>query len=105
MEKKFTRRVENFVCENCGEHVQGDGYTNHCPNCLHSKHVDKNPGDRLARCGGIMKPTDLKQGRKDFTITFVCERCGHTRKNRTAANDNMEKIIELSTGNHPRKRR
>ena len=105
MAKKFTRQIEDFVCENCGVHVEGDGYTNHCPNCLYSKHVDKNPGDRLAQCGGMMKPTALEKGRKGFMITFVCERCGHIRRNRTADNDNMETIIKISKGEYPGKRR
>ena len=37
---KFKRKKENFVCENCGAEVKGDGFTNHCPKCLYSKHVD-----------------------------------------------------------------
>lgn len=101
MAKKFTRRVEDFICENCGEFVKGNGYTNHCPSCLCSKHVDKNPGDRLAQCGGIMKPTALEKGRKGFKITFVCEKCGHKRRNRTLDNDNMKAIIEISKGEIP----
>ncbi|HYC79501.1 MAG TPA: RNHCP domain-containing protein, partial [Candidatus Binatia bacterium] len=54
--KLFQRTPENFVCENCGTKVSGNGYTNHCPNCLYSKHVDNNPGDRLNKCHGLMEP-------------------------------------------------
>lgn len=39
--KNFTRVIEDFICENCGTEVKGNGYTNHCPKCLWSKHVDK----------------------------------------------------------------
>ncbi len=41
----FTVIDEEFDCENCGKHVSKLGYScrNHCPYCLHSKHVDKNP--------------------------------------------------------------
>ena len=44
----FTKIDEEFICENCGKKVKKLGYTcrNHCPYCLHSKHVDVNPGDR-----------------------------------------------------------
>ena len=44
---RFTEIDEEFVCENCGKKVPKLGYScrNHCPYCLHSKHVDKNPGD------------------------------------------------------------
>ncbi|MBD3225447.1 MAG: RNHCP domain-containing protein, partial [Caldithrix sp.] len=98
-------RKEDFVCENCGEAVKGDGYTNHCPHCLHSKHVDINPGDRLSKCGGMMKPASLEKSRKGFTITFVCEKCGQSKKNRTADNDDMDTIIEISKGEYPGKGR
>ena len=52
--KKFIKVKEDFVCEHCGAEVKGDGYTNHCPKCLWSKHVDVHPGDRAAECGGMM---------------------------------------------------
>ena len=58
--KKFQKRVEDFCCENCGTEVTGNGYTNHCPKCLYSKHVDINPGDRLNSCGSMMKPTNIE---------------------------------------------
>jgi len=57
--KKFKRTKENFTCENCGFLVEGDGYTNHCPRCLWSKHVDINPGDRCSNCFGMMEPIDV----------------------------------------------
>ena len=41
----FTEIDESFICENCGKKVEKLGYScrNHCPYCLHSKHVDINP--------------------------------------------------------------
>ena len=46
--KQFTKRDEEFICENCGKKVEKLGYTSrdHCPHCLCSKHVDCFPGDR-----------------------------------------------------------
>jgi len=105
MAKRFTRLIEDFFCENCNNTVKGDGYTNHCPHCLHSKHVDINPGDRLSNCGGRMRPVFLENSRKGFVITFECEKCGQLKKNRAAENDNMDVVIELSKGEYPRKRR
>ena len=58
--KQFVRRREDFVCEHCGTKVVGDGYTNHCPKCLWSKHVDIMPGDRAEDCQGLMRPIDIK---------------------------------------------
>ena len=104
MARRFSRRIEDFVCENCGELVEGNGYTNHCPKCLFSKHVDINPGDREATCGGAMEPTSIESGRKGFMITFRCKKCGHTKRNRSSENDDMNKIIELSKGNAQQRR-
>ncbi len=104
MARRFSRRIEDFVCENCGKLVEGNGYTNHCPKCLFSKHVDVNPGDREATCGGIMAPIGVEGGRKGFMITFRCEKCGHEKRNRSSENDDMNKIIELSKG-YAQKRR
>ncbi|MDD5528226.1 MAG: RNHCP domain-containing protein [Patescibacteria group bacterium] len=94
--KKFQRKIEDFVCENCGAEVKGNGYTNHCPNCLWSKHVDINPGDRASECGGLMKPIDIELKDGEYVLTQHCLKCGHTRKNKTVKEDNFDKIIELS---------
>ncbi len=50
-QKNFFEIDEEFICDNCGKQVPKLGYScrNHCPYCLHSKHVDKNPGDRRGR--------------------------------------------------------
>ena len=34
----------------------GTQHRNHCPNCLTSLHLDNEPGDRAADCGGQMEP-------------------------------------------------
>lgn len=94
--KKFTKKVENFICENCGKSVIGNGYTNHCPFCLYSKHVDINPGDRSCSCGGLMKPIEIQQKNGDFIILHKCLKCGFERKNKVQENDDINKIIEIS---------
>ncbi len=94
--KKFKRTKEDFVCENCGFFVNGDGYTNHCPKCLWSKHVDVNPGDRLAVCGGLMKPEYLELKNGKYIIFHKCMKCGHVKKNKISKKDDFDKIITLS---------
>lgn len=94
--KKFTRKIEDFVCENCGTIVKGNGYTNHCPNCLFSKHVDINPGDRMSTCSGLMKPIDVLQKDGEFVILHKCEKCGFERKNKVVDNDNREALINIT---------
>ncbi len=78
--RKFQKRPEDFVCEKCGAEVKGSGYTDHCPKCLVSKHVDNNPGDRASECKALMFPvrTHYKDG--GFIITYKCSGCGRSRK-------------------------
>ena len=56
--RNFTVIDEEFICNNCGKKVPKLGYScrNHCPYCLHSLHVDVNPGDRLETCHGDLEP-------------------------------------------------
>ena len=93
--KKFQRRIENFVCDNCGTNVNGNGYTDHCPNCLRGKHVDVNPGDRAADCGGMMKPygVELDHGRN--IIMYRCEKCRHEFRVKALKEDNLGEILKL----------
>lgn len=93
--KKFQRKIEDFVCEQCGQAVLGTGYTDHCPNCLWSKHVDINPGDRAASCGGLMEPVsmEIKGGRK--IIYYQCQRCSFKHRVKVAPEDSLDAIIKL----------
>ncbi len=84
------------MCEHCGEEVMGDGYTNHCTQCLWSKHVDVHPGDRAAGCGGLMEPVGLSLKDGEQVLVQRCTRCGHTRRNKQQEKDNREAIIALS---------
>ena len=96
---KFTKIDEEFICENCGRHVSKLGYTcrNHCPYCLHSKHVDVNPGDRAESCHGTLEPIGLEiDSKKGYVIIFKCKKCGMIRKNKAAKDDDMDLIIKLS---------
>lgn len=88
----FIKNIENFTCAHCGFEVQGDGYTNHCPQCLWSKHVDVDPGDRKAVCGGLMKPI----GYSDEKILHKCVTCGFERKNKVDTGDNGEVLADIS---------
>lgn len=85
----------------CGAAVSGSGYTNHCPACLWSQHVDVNPGDRQAACGGLMRPLGVESGRKGYRIRHRCEACGFERVNTTAENDDFEAILRLARNATP----
>ena len=94
--KKFQRTVEDFVCENCGYEVVGTGYTNHCPKCLWSKHVDVHPGDRAAVCGGMMEPVRVEGASPEYAIVQRCVICGHERKNAAAPEDDTDAVIAVA---------
>lgn len=96
MAKRFTKKVENFHCEVCGKNVKGDGYTDHCPNCLYSKHVDFYPGDRKADCGGLMEPIGVRHKNEKWQILYRCQKCKYKRVNQVDPQDNQEKITEFS---------
>ena len=96
MSNSFAKTVEDFVCEICGTKVKGTGYTDHCPNCLTSKHVDINPGDRMAKCGGLMEPIGLIKKKGKFQIKYRCQKCNYEKFNQAAPEDNQNKITQLS---------
>ncbi|MFH0854322.1 MAG: RNHCP domain-containing protein [bacterium] len=94
MSSKFKRCKEDFVCGKCGAKIKGNGYTNHCPRCLWSKHVDINPGDRLAGCGGLMEPIKIESEGKEFIITHKCKKCGYEKRNKISADDNLDGLLK-----------
>lgn len=97
--KRFAKNDEGFECQNCGRTVTPLGYSsrNHCPFCLWSLHLDENPGDRAADCKGRMRPVGAEpDAKKGYIITHRCERCGATRRCRSAADDDVSLIIALT---------
>ena len=92
MGQKFIKNEEDFICDVCGAQVRGDGYTDHCPHCLWSKHVDNFPGDRQSSCGGLMEPIGLLKKRGEWKIVYRCQVCGKEKLNRVAENDDLSSL-------------
>ena len=94
----------SFVCQKCGKDVPPLKYTsrNHCPFCLHSLHVDVNPGDRASDCGGLLVPVQaIPDPKKGYIIIHKCHKCGELRRNKAAYDvdiqpDDLRKIIALT---------
>lgn len=93
--------TESFRCKNCGWEVSpagaGSEHRNHCPNCLHSLHLDIEPGDREADCGSLMEPVAVwvrKNG--EWALIHRCRRCGAFSSNRIAADDNPVKLMSIA---------
>ncbi len=95
MAPKFIRRIEDFECEHCGKQVKGNGYTNHCPYCLWSKHVDINPGDRAETCGGKLEPIAIEGG-TEFVILYRCQKCKQQRRNKSAREDAADVLVAIA---------
>jgi DNA-directed RNA polymerase subunit RPC12/RpoP len=103
---------EVFMCLRC----EADVYTNpmisgvqnrnHCPYCLCSRHLDYLiAGDRRSACKAVMQPIGLtvKPGRNKYVaktfgelmLIHRCSECGKISINRLAADDQVEKLLEL----------
>ncbi len=96
--KQFNMIDESFKCIVCGKYVNKLNYTarDHCPYCLSSIHIDINPGDRSSDCLGILVPIDIEKSKKDtYKIIYKCNKCGMIKKNKTANDDNFDKILEI----------
>jgi hypothetical protein len=91
----FKRKIEDFVCENCGEQVRGSGFTNHCPRCLWSKHVDVEPGDRASQCGGLMEPIEYCYSVSEKWVLHRCVVCGLEKKNKLNDFDSLDALSKL----------
>lgn len=92
---------ETFTCKHCGTEVTpggaGSDHRNHCPNCLHSLHVDIEPGDRASDCGGLMEPIAVwVRNNGEWAIIHRCKRCGALSSNRVLADDNPVKLMSIA---------
>lgn len=101
-----------FHCLHCGyfistlEKVSGVQNRNHCPYCLHSRHLDlHHAGDRLSACKAVMKPIGLtyKPRRNPYApdsvgelaLVHLCTRCAKLSINRIAADDDVQTILAV----------
>ena len=92
----------SFICVNCGQQVEKLEYTsrNHCPYCLHSLHVDIIPGDRKNTCKGVLEPIAIESSaKKGYVIVFKCKKCGSVTRNKSACDDDFNKMLEISRHN------
>jgi DNA-directed RNA polymerase subunit RPC12/RpoP len=100
----MSRREENagFICVNCGKTIlplNNGSYRNHCPYCLYSRHVDKQPGDRKEHCGGLMEPIGIRyKSGKGYQIVHRCLVCGEERVNKAAVNTGQPDDADALTG-------
>lgn len=84
-------RDEGFTCMACGAQVPPGGarVRDHCPRCLHGRHLDRIPGDRAAGCGGLLVPVELELRGEQPRIHHRCARCGHRHRVRAHPEDDL----------------
>jgi hypothetical protein len=96
----FTVINNGFQCLKCGhKNLPLEGSCrNHCTACLYSRHVDAVfPGDRASNCQGLMEPISVtKSGKKGWILLHKCQKCGETKCNKMADDDNMVLAADLS---------
>lgn len=98
--KTFYRKIENFICENCGNKIIGNGYTNHCSHCFYSKHVDVNPGDRSSDCLGLMLPINYEtNNKKGISIVHKCEKCKMIKRNKMQEGEEISALLSAIRSN------
>jgi len=93
-------RDEEFSCMHCGVAVPRGGaqVRDHCPVCLHGKHVDRVPGDRAAHCNGLLVPVKFSiEGRAGVVIEYSCDACSHSFRVRAHPDDNLPKGLRLDS--------
>ncbi len=111
MKYRFDTISSDFKCKHCRQYVSTDpalsgvNNRNHCPYCLHSRHMDLyQAGDRLSACKAEMQPvglalkrTNKKYGRQQGELMIIhrCVDCGSLSVNRIAADDDAENILGI----------
>ena len=96
MTRRFTVTGTNnaFTCAHCAREVQAlqnGSVRNHCPHCLHSLHVDIDPGDRASDCHGLLEPIGVdSSGKKGWIIVHRCAKCGAIKRNKAALDDPLQ---------------
>ncbi|MBC7661895.1 MAG: RNHCP domain-containing protein [Chitinophagaceae bacterium] len=101
---RFQKINDAFVCEHCARDVPISQRTcrNHCPFCLHSKHVDVFPGDRANPCKGLLVPIGYEtHSKKGLMIRFRCITCQAITRNIALLDDchqpdDYDQILKLT---------
>ena len=86
--------TDSFTCRQCGRLVvsagAGSGHRT-------SLHLDIEPGDREADCGGLMEPIAVWiRNRGEWAVIHRCRRCGRLSSNRVAADDTPMKLMSIA---------
>ncbi|MBC9712940.1 RNHCP domain-containing protein [Streptomyces sp. TRM66268-LWL] len=93
--------IGTFTCVRCGLTVSAksaDGTRrNHCPSCLHSRHVLDQIEGGPSECGARMSPIAIAVLRTgDWTLVHRCVRCGELSSDPVCGDDNQLMLMRMA---------
>ncbi|MEV0675112.1 RNHCP domain-containing protein [Actinosynnema sp. NPDC050436] len=93
--------TETFVCVWCGLTVAASGpdgkRRNHCPSCVHSRHVHDHVEGGPSECRARMSPISIAVLRNgDWKVIHRCTRCDELTANRVQGDDNQLILMRLA---------
>ncbi|MEI5097840.1 RNHCP domain-containing protein [Streptomyces sp. PmtG] len=96
-----TLTVDTFTCAWCGLAVSAtvaDGTRrDHCPSCLHSRHVTDHVEGGPSDCHGRMAPISIAVLRTgDWMVVHRCVRCDELTSHPVRADDNQLVLMRMA---------
>ncbi|GLF95883.1 RNHCP domain-containing protein [Streptomyces yaizuensis] len=94
-------KIETFACAWCGLTVSARAADNtprnHCPSCLHSRHVLDHVEGGPSQCHGRMTPIAIAVLRTgDWMVVHRCVRCDELTSNPICADDNQLILMRMA---------
>ncbi|WP_067533811.1 RNHCP domain-containing protein [Nocardia crassostreae] len=101
MSTHVSHKLDTFTCLWCGLVVStyaADGARrNHCPSCLHSRHVFDQVEGEASDCGARMSPNSIAVPRSgDWMLIHRCVRCDELTANPICADDNQLVLMRIA---------
>ncbi|MEU5848462.1 RNHCP domain-containing protein [Saccharopolyspora shandongensis] len=93
--------INTFTCVRCGLTVStlvpDGGRRNHCPACLHSRHVIDQVESGPSDCGSRMSPIAIAVLRTgDWMLIHRCVRCDELTSNPVCMDDNQLILMRMA---------
>ncbi|MEU3396144.1 RNHCP domain-containing protein [Streptomyces filamentosus] len=93
--------IDTFTCVWCGLTVHaraaGGQRRDHCPSCLHSRHVHDHVEGGPSTCGARMSPISIAVLRTgDWTVVHRCVRCDELTSSPVAEDDNRLILMRMA---------
>ncbi|GAA1694494.1 RNHCP domain-containing protein [Glycomyces endophyticus] len=96
-----TLTIHTFTCAWCGltatKSTTDGALRNHCPSCLHSRHVADHVDGGPSECEGRMSPIAIAVLRTgDWMLIHRCVRCDELTSNPVCGDDNQLILMRMA---------